>query len=127
MPSMVDVKDVSGSGVETSFKWKYKMAGVTLDGESEYTEYSLNKRVVTQSKGGVESTFTFDFEPHNDGTMLKLIIDTKTNILSFQGDSMVLLFSSYWFLEINLNLLRKNHNNTEADKHVNPSIQNKYI
>jgi len=75
MSSMVNVKDVSGSGLEKSFRWTYKMAGILLDGESTYTEYIPNKRVVTESKGGVKSTFTFDFEPHNDGTVLKLVIE----------------------------------------------------
>ena len=92
MPSMVDVKDVSGSGVETSFKWKYKMAGVKLDGESAYTEYIPNKRVVTKSQGGVESIFTFDFEPHNDGTMLKLTIEYNipVPVLGKIGESILL-------------------------------------
>ena len=51
------------------------MAGVILDGESAYTEYIPNKRIVTKSQGGVESIFTFDFEPQNNGTMLKLTIE----------------------------------------------------
>lgn len=75
MPSMVNIMDVSGSGLGKSFRWTYKMAGILLDGESTYTEYIPNKRVVTLSKGGAESTFIFDFEPHSDGTMLKLVIE----------------------------------------------------
>jgi len=75
MPSMVSVKDVSGSGLGTSFRWTYKMAGLLLEGESTFTEHIPIKRIVTESKGGVKSTFTFDFEPHNDGTILKLVIE----------------------------------------------------
>ena len=80
MPSMVSVKDVSGAGLEQRHRWTYKMAGVLLEGESVNTEYIPNKRVVTQSKGGAESTFTFDFEPHIDGTMLKMLIEYKIPI-----------------------------------------------
>ena len=75
MPSMVAIKDVSGSGLGKSHRWTYKMAGILLEGESTFTEHTPNKRVVLESKGGVKSTFTFDFEPHNDGTMLKLVIE----------------------------------------------------
>jgi len=75
MPSMITVKDVSGSGLGKNFHWTYKMAGIFLDGESTFTEHITNKRLVTQSKGGVESTFSFDFEPHNDGTRLNLVIE----------------------------------------------------
>jgi uncharacterized membrane protein len=75
MPSMVSVKDVSGSGLGTSFRWTYKMAGLLLEGESTFTEHIPINRIVTESKGGVKSTFTFDFEPHNKGTMLKLGIE----------------------------------------------------
>ena len=75
MPSMVNVKDVSGSGLGQSHRWVYKMAGVSLEGESTITEYIPNERVVTLSKGGVKSTFIFDLEAHNGGTMLKLVIE----------------------------------------------------
>ena len=70
MPSMVDVKDVKGSGIGKSFRWTYKWLEYTLDGESTFTEYIPNKRVVTLSKGGVKSTFYFDLEAQNGGTML---------------------------------------------------------
>lgn len=75
MPSMMNVKDVSGSGVGKFHRWTYKMAGVLLEGETTVTEHIPNERIVTQSKGGVTSTFTFDFEAHNGGTMLKLVIE----------------------------------------------------
>ena len=75
MPSMVAIKDVSGSGLGKGHRWTYKMAGILLEGESTFTEYIPNKRTVLESKGGVKSTFTFDFETHNDGTMLKLVIE----------------------------------------------------
>ena len=75
LPSIMEVKDVSGSGVGQHFRWKYKMAGILLEGESTVTEYIPNERIVTQSKGGATSTWTFNLEPHNGETRVKLTIE----------------------------------------------------
>ncbi len=75
MPSMMKVKDVSGSGVGQSHRWTYKMAGIMFDGESTTTEHVQNERIVKESKGGITSTFNFDFEPHDGGTVLKMAIE----------------------------------------------------
>ena len=75
VPSIMEVKDVSGSGVGQHFRWKYKMAGILLEGESTVTEYIPNERIVTQSKGGATSTWTFNLEPHNGETRVKLTIE----------------------------------------------------
>ena len=75
IPSMMDVKDVSGSGVGQHFRWTYKMAGVLLKGESTTTEHIPNERIVMQSKGGVTSTWIFNFETHDGGTMMELDIE----------------------------------------------------
>ena len=75
LPSMMDVKDVSGSGVGQHFRWTYKMAGVMLKGETTVTEHIPNERRVTQSKGGVTSTWIVNLETHDGGTMMKLDIE----------------------------------------------------
>ena len=75
VPSMTNVKDVSGSGVGQYHRWTYKMAGILFDGETTTTEHVPNERIVTQSKGGLTSTFIFDFGAHDGGTMLKLVIE----------------------------------------------------
>lgn len=75
MPSMVSIKDVKGSGLKTSWRWTYKMAGILIEGEGNIAEHIPKKRVVFESKGGIESTFTYNFESLNNGTMLKLAIE----------------------------------------------------
>ena len=75
LPSIMDVKDVSGSGVGQHFRWTYKMAGVLLKGETTVTEHIPNKRRVTQTKGGVTSTWIFDFETLDGGTKVQLSIE----------------------------------------------------
>ena len=75
LPSMMDVKDVSGSGVGQHFRWTYKMAGVLLKGETTVTEHIPNERRVTQSKGGVTSTWIVNLETHDGGTIMGLDIE----------------------------------------------------
>lgn len=75
LSSMMAVKDVSGSGVGQHFRWTYKMAGVLLEGETTVTEHIPNERRVTQSKGGVTSTWIINFESHDGGTMMELDIE----------------------------------------------------
>lgn len=75
VPSIMDVKDVAGNGVGQHYRWSYKMAGVRLEGESTVTEHMLNERRVTQSKGGVASTWTYTFEPQDDETKFTLKVE----------------------------------------------------
>jgi len=72
MVSISEVTDVTGSGVGQRYHWKYKMMGIPLQGQTTFTEFVANERAVTESKGGVESTFTFTFAPHEGGTKLDL-------------------------------------------------------
>jgi coenzyme Q-binding protein COQ10 len=75
VPSIMEIKDVSGFGVGEHHLWTYKMAGVLLKGETTTTEHIPNERIVTQSKGGVTSTWIFNFETHDGGTMMELDIE----------------------------------------------------
>ncbi len=75
VPSVMEVHDVTGSGVGQHYRWTYKMVGMRLEGESTVTEHIPNERRANQSKGGVTSTWIFNFEPHNGGTKMKLDIE----------------------------------------------------
>ena len=75
-PSLVEIKDVqklpSGG---TRNRWVYKMAGILLEGTSEETEYVPNQRIVSKTKGGVESTQTWMFQPEAGGTKVTLEVE----------------------------------------------------
>jgi len=75
-PSLVEVKDVqklpSGG---TRNRWVYKMAGILLKGTSEETEYVPNQRLVSKTKGGVESTQTWMFQPEAGGTKVTFEVE----------------------------------------------------
>ncbi len=69
IPGMIEVKDIKRTeeGVGSTFKWVYKMAGKCFEGESVTEEFIPEKKVVTRSKGGINSLWTWNFEPYNDG------------------------------------------------------------
>jgi uncharacterized membrane protein len=77
MPGMVEVKDIKSTeeGVGSTYKWVYKMAGKRFEGESVTEEFIPGKKVVSRSKGGINSLWTWNFEPHNGGTKVNVIID----------------------------------------------------
>ena len=77
MPGMVEVKDIKSTkdGVGSTYKWVYKMAGMRFKGESITEEYVSEKKTVTRTKGGINSLWTWNFEPHNNGTKIDLVVD----------------------------------------------------
>lgn len=75
LPGIMEVKDITGEGVGAHQRFSYKMIGIRLEGESTCTQYIPNKRIVTESKGGVVSTWTWTFKPENGGTRLSVVVD----------------------------------------------------
>lgn len=75
IPSMVEVWDTSEPAVGSKFKWKYKMAGVLLEGETTVTELVTNKRLRTLSSGAVASDWLFLLEARDGKTELELTIE----------------------------------------------------
>jgi uncharacterized membrane protein len=77
IPSITEIKDVTltEQGVGSHYRWAYKLAGLRFEGEDTTIEYIPNQRIVTQSKGGIVSTWTWTFEPHNGGTKLNVVVE----------------------------------------------------
>ena len=74
-PSLIEVKDVQllpNGGY--SNRWTYKMAGIRLEGTSEVIERT-KERSVSKTKGGVESTQTWMFEPQGADTKVTFKVD----------------------------------------------------
>ena len=80
-PSLVEIKDVqrlpSGG---YSMRWAYKMAGVRLEGTTETTEYIANERIVEKTKGGLESTLAWTFQPEDGVTKMTSEVEYKVPI-----------------------------------------------
>ena len=75
-PSLVEVKDVQRlPDGGTKFRWVYKMAGIHLEGTSEGVDSVANQRIVSKTKGGVESTQTWMFRPEGDETKVTFEVE----------------------------------------------------
>jgi uncharacterized membrane protein len=78
-PSLLEVKDVEQlSNGGTRFKFVYKMAGMQFTGTSEDTEVIANQRVVNRSRGGVESTMVWTYQPEGEGT--EVTVETEYTV-----------------------------------------------
>jgi len=75
IPSITDIRDITGQGVGQRFGWTYKMLGIPLKGKDEVTEYVPNQRYVQKSTGGIVSTWTWTFQPEAGGTRLSLVVE----------------------------------------------------
>ena len=80
VPGMIEVRNITGSGVGRRFEWTYKMLGIQFKGETEVTEVIQNERSVEKGKAGIEFTWIHLFEPHEGGTKLSLDIDYKVPV-----------------------------------------------
>jgi len=68
-PSLVEITDMQrlpGGGF--SNRYVYKMAGIRLEGTSQGIEDAPNQRIVSRTKGAVESTQTWLFKPEGEKT-----------------------------------------------------------
>jgi uncharacterized membrane protein len=75
-PSLVEVKDVQPlPNGGTSYPWVYKMAGMLLKGTSETTNYVANERLEEKNEGGIESKFTWTFQPEDVGTRVHVDVE----------------------------------------------------
>lgn len=60
-------RDERGIG---EFGYTYQMAGFKYSGTNRDREFVRNRRIVTESKGGLEAIITWEFEPFPDGTQV---------------------------------------------------------
>src|SRR5574341_36485 len=80
-PSMVEVKDVKPlPNGGSHFHWVYKMAGMRFEGDSDDVEYVANQRVVSQTRGGIESTVAWKLQAKNGDTQVTFDADYRVPI-----------------------------------------------
>ncbi len=82
MPSMMDIRDVENppEHVGGHFHWTYKMAGIKFDGETRILEWEKYRRVVTESKTGIRSKWTFTYEPVPPGSRLTIAVEYEVPV-----------------------------------------------
>lgn len=76
-PSMVKtaVMDLTPEGTGTRHEYEYKMAGVHFKGTGVFTMVAPGQRIVSESSGGIESSFDWTFEPEGDGTRMTVQVE----------------------------------------------------
>ena len=80
-PSLVEVKNIKKlENGGKSYDWVYKMAGMNFKGSSEDIEVIPNKRVVSTSSVGIESTVKWEYQPVDDGTIMTSTIEYKVPV-----------------------------------------------
>ncbi|MGB8332779.1 MAG: SRPBCC family protein [Polyangiales bacterium] len=75
LPSLMDIRHVTGSGTGQHYEWTYKMAGVPLEGQSTVIAHVPNERLVIRTKGSTEAVWTFVLAPRDGGTRLDLTVE----------------------------------------------------
>ena len=75
LPSITDIRDITGQGKGQKFGFTYKMMGISFKGESEAMEIIPNERIVEKSSGGIVSTWTWTFKSEVGGTNINLVVE----------------------------------------------------
>ena len=76
LPLMMEVHDIQGKkDIGRKFKWTYKFIGIKFEGMSEIVELVPNKKIVTKSKAGIESVWTFNFSQKGKDTQTDLLVE----------------------------------------------------
>lgn len=76
MSSMTEVKDIQKlANGGHSFRWKYKMAGISFDGQSEDVTIVPNQYREISSEGGIKSVWKWTYEGEGSNTRLSLDLE----------------------------------------------------
>jgi hypothetical protein len=80
LPSMIEIRNVIGTGAGQQQEWTYKMAGLLLRGQATVVEHVPGKSAVHQTIGMISSNFAYTVEPHEEGSVLTLQVEYSVPI-----------------------------------------------
>lgn len=75
LPSMVEVRNVVGTGLGQQYDYTYKMAGLLLRGQNVVIEHVPNERGLHQIIGMISALWDYSVEPHPEGTVLTIEVE----------------------------------------------------
>ena len=75
LPSMVEVRNVVGTGLGQQYEYTYKMAGLLLRGQNVVIEHVPNERGLHHVLGMISALWEYSVEPHRDGTLLSIEVE----------------------------------------------------
>lgn len=106
VPHLQSVSEIEGdpSAAETRWKWTFSALGFDFEGTARCAESVPGKRYVTETETGIRSTWSYDAEPHGEGTDLTVRLEYEV------PERVIPLLPTESVVE--------NLRNTEADKMV---------
>jgi len=75
LPSMIEVRNVIGTGLGQQYEYTYKMAGLLLRGQNTVIEHVPNERGLHQVIGMISALWEYSVEPHAAGTVLNIEVE----------------------------------------------------
>ena len=72
LPGLVDGRNFTGESTGYRWEWTFKMAGLSFDGTGQVLEHDPPRRYVTETRGGIVSTWAWTLEPEGGGTRASL-------------------------------------------------------
>ena len=80
LPSMIEVRNVIGTGLGQQYEYTYKMGGLQLRGTNIVIEHVPNERGLHQVIGMISALWDYSVEPHPEGTLLNIEVEYSVPI-----------------------------------------------
>jgi uncharacterized membrane protein len=75
-PNMMDIGDVRQHPQEnTRFTWVYKMMGIRILGEAEFSEVKHDQQLNVRFWGGIQGNIVWRLQPADEGILLEVELD----------------------------------------------------
>jgi ligand-binding SRPBCC domain-containing protein len=75
LPSMIEVRNVVGTGLGQQYEYTYKMGGLQLRGQNIVIEHVPNERGLHQVIGMISALWDYSVESHPEGTVLNIEVE----------------------------------------------------
>lgn len=75
LPSMIEVRNVEGTGLGQQYEYTYKMGGLQFRGQNIVIEYVPNERGLHHVLGMISALWQYSVEPHPSGTVLNIEVE----------------------------------------------------
>ena len=75
LPSMIEVRNVIGTGLGQQYEYTYKMGGLQLRGQNIVVEHVPNERGLHQVLGMISALWDYSVESHPEGTVLNIEVE----------------------------------------------------
>ena len=75
LSSLKSISNIEGESVGGSWTWCWTLLGIDFEGTAACTQHEAGQCYVFETKGGIESTFTYRTEADGEGTQLSMQVN----------------------------------------------------